>query len=159
MICKCGHESKEHFNNECFHNVGMCTCWKFEPAIAANGNIEICGSITQEELAQLRNQIKELEADQEAYDIVHKNDVEVIDRQCLELEKYQWQPIETAPANVKVLLLIHIINGYNISIAHRVILGEIGDQWNTESGTYFHDTSLKMLAGWMPLPEPPKETI
>jgi hypothetical protein len=62
MICKCGHESKEHFNNECFHNVGMCTCWKFEPAIAVNGNIEICGSITQEELAQLRNRIKELEA-------------------------------------------------------------------------------------------------
>jgi hypothetical protein len=82
----------------------------------------------EEELAQLRNQIKELEA------------------------RTTWQPIETAPANVKVLLLIHIINGYNISIAHRVILGEIGDQWNTESGTYFHGTSLKMLAGWMPLP-------
>jgi hypothetical protein len=87
-----------------------------------------------------------------------KMNADLLDK-LLELQdKYSWQPIETAPANVKVLLLIHIINGYNISIAHRSNLGEIGDQWNTESGTYFHDTSLKMLAGWMPLPSSPKET-
>jgi hypothetical protein len=68
-----------------------------------------------------------------------------------------WQPIETAPDNIKVLLLIQIINGYNIVVAIRSYCGEIGDQWSTDGGSYFHGTSLKMLVGWMPLPKPPED--
>ena len=85
------------------------------------------------ELAQLRNRIAELEA------------------------RITWQPIETAPDKTKVLLLIQVIDGYAIEIATRTCLGEIGDQWSTAGGSYFHGTSLKMLAGWMPLPSAPTE--
>jgi hypothetical protein len=93
--------------------------------------------------AKLSDRIKELEADQEAYDVVHKNDVAVIDRQCLELEKYQWQPIETAPDETEILILDD-----EVYQAH----------WDKEELLWYCEGADMYLlpTHWMPLPEPPK---
>lgn len=57
----------------------------------------------------------------------------------------QWQPIETAPSDVEVLMFCPT---RHVSNMERV---EVGVYHNTKGGTY-----NQWATHWMPLPEPPK---
>lgn len=87
-------------------------------------------------------------------------DMEIINLRS-EIERLKaertWQPIETAPERERVQILIQVINGYRVEVGCRINLGKIGDQWNTDRGTYIHRDGLKMIVGWQHLTQPPEE--
>jgi len=69
----------------------------------------------------------------------------------------EWQPIETAPKDDDVLVLIRYSNGYSIDIAN----------WQEYYPKGFYWASARCVDGlhirgnvthWMPLPEPPTLT-
>ena len=63
-----------------------------------------------------------------------------------EVKYMEWQPIETAPINIYVLVFCDDIK---ISVQNAGLLGQ-KRSWVDDAGWKFHPTH------WMPLPEAPK---
>jgi hypothetical protein len=82
------------------------------------------------------------------FEIQVANQLDRIEAKIEELEsKKQWQPIETAPKDESVLLLLE--NPRNIIEAYMTETGWV-DCWCSYVAPY-------KPTHWMPLPEPPKE--
>ena len=68
-----------------------------------------------------------------------------------------WQPIETAPVSGDVLLSYQTISGKRL-VAVGFFIEREGVKLAVVGGNVFSSWCAKVLA-WMPLPDPPKETV